>query len=952
MVRGSLVLSEFAASGSTLLDEDGTNQDWIEIWNSTAAPINLAGHYLSNNATTPNLWALPNQVLAPNQYLIIHASGKNRATAGQPLHTSFSLPGGGGYLALTKDNGMGGFTTITEFNPYPAQTSGRSYGSSDAEGYVGYIEVPSPGSVNAATYLGFLAPVSFSHPRGRYDTPFDLTLTSTPGATIRYTLDGSEPTWTRGFIYSAPVTISSTSIVRASAFLAGWKPPDNAVTHSYVFLNDVIAQSTNYAVSRGWPQFPVNGQVYRYGMNLTAVTNGGGDVNALKAALAAAPTVSMNLNPEDFHGAATGIHSNPGRRGRFWEREASLEVIEPDGTTNVQQNCGVRIRGNASRSTGNPKHAFHLYFRGLYGGDLIYPLFGTEGNVTRFDQIDMRCEQNNSWSSGNSGLNALMREQFARVTQGDMGQPYSRNGYFHLYINGIYWGIFNWQEKTEADFAAAQFGGDDTDYDTVKSGGGSQGYNTEMTDGNDLAWRQLFDLCLALKSATTDSARDALYLQMQGLNPNGTRNLSYPILLNPDNLIDAQLATFYDGSFDAPMSAFLSNASNNWFAVRKRDGTAGGWMFFLHDHEHGMGTSPTSYNRIGPWGDPNATGNNWGQTWTTGQYRTRETWLKFNPHYVHEFLCFSPEYRQRVNDRAHKHLLGTGALTNAAALARTAGLAAKIDPIIHAEAARWGSAGLTKNTWLSAKAGVENFINNGGPTQAGQTIWPAQPRTNIVIEQLKGYTDEGAKPLFYDIADPVFSGQAGGIVSSPYAFQISNPGSIGAIYYTTDGTDPRAIGGGINSSALTGAGPISVTLTDVTTVKARVFDSASGQWSGLTEQVYLVAIPPTSSNLVISELHYNPTALETGTEFIEIMNVSSSNVVLAGSKFTLGVTFTFPANTTLPPGGRAVIVEDPVIFSTRYPTVPINRILGQYSGSLSNGGERLLFQDSANNHTR
>jgi hypothetical protein len=38
-------------------------------------------------------------------------------------------------------------------------------------------------------------------------------------------------------------------------------------------------------------------------------------------------------------------------------------------------------------------------------------------------RIDMRCEQNNSWSSGNNGNNALMREEFARLTQRDMGQP-------------------------------------------------------------------------------------------------------------------------------------------------------------------------------------------------------------------------------------------------------------------------------------------------------------------------------------------------------------------------------------------------------------------------------------------------------------------------------------------------------------------------------------------------
>ncbi|MBK8090673.1 MAG: chitobiase/beta-hexosaminidase C-terminal domain-containing protein [Verrucomicrobiaceae bacterium] len=944
VVRGGLVMSEIVANGSTLADEDGATQDWIEVWNSSNASIDLAGHFLTNVAGTPSLWAFPSKVLAPNEYLVVYASGKNRVNPAANLHTSFTLPGGGGYLALTKSNGAGGFITLTEFNPFPALTSGMSYGSSGAVPATGHMEVPTPAAPNAATYLGFVQPVAFSVPRGRYTTAQSLTLsTTTAGATIRYTTDGSEPGWARGTIYSGPISVTATTVVRANAFLAGWKPTE-PVTHSYVFLDDVITQSTANTVSKGWPQYPVNGQVYRYGMNMTAVTNGGGDATALKNALSAAPTVMLNMSPDDFHGVSTGIYSNPGRRGRFWEREASLEIIEPNGTTTTQKDCGVRIRGNASRSTSNPKHAFHLYFRSLYAGDFIYPIFGNEGSVTRFDQIDMRCEQNNSWSSGNSGNNALMREEFARLTQRDMGQPYSRHGFFHLYINGIYWGIFNWQEKTEADYAANQFGGDDIDYDTVKSGGGSQGYNTETTDGNELSWRQLFDLCLALKNAADDATRNAIYFQMQGLNPDGTRNPAYPVHLNPNNLIDSQLATFFDGSFDAPMSTFLSNASNNWFAIRKRDGSLGGWMFFLHDHEHGMGTGNQGYNRVGPWGDPTATGNNWGQTWTTSQYRTRETWNKFNPHYLHEFLCFAPEYRQRFSDRAHKHLTGTGALTQAAAIARADALAAQIDPIIHAEAARWGSNTLTKTTWLNTgKAGVYNFINTSGPNVAGQTIWPSQARNLTVIEQLKGYTDNGAKPLFTLVADPVVSGVAGGLVTAPHNLSITNPNTGGTIYYTLDGSDPRLIGGGVSSSALTGASPLNLTLNASTTLKARIFDSGTGEWSGLIENVYLLAVPATASNTVISKIHYRPATGVTTGEFMEIMNIGTQDSVLTNCRFTLGITYTFPANYILPAGARCVIVENQTAFAAAFPAVTI---AGQYSGGLSNSGERLLFIDN------
>src|SRR5678815_5869422 len=99
-----------------------------------------------------------------------------------------------------------------------------------------------------------------------------------------------------------------------------------------------------------------------------------------------------------------------------------------------------------------------------------------------------------------------------------MGQPYARTGYFHLYINGIYWGVYNFEERTEAAFAETYLGGVKDNIDVVKSAGSSGGYNTEMTDGNFLAWKSLFNQSLALKNDATETGRTNRYLQMRGLN--------------------------------------------------------------------------------------------------------------------------------------------------------------------------------------------------------------------------------------------------------------------------------------------------------------------------------------------------------------------------------------------------------------------------------------------------
>src|ERR1043166_9241667 len=103
----TVVISEFmAANHSSLVDEDGDNSDWIEIFNSGAAAVNLGGWYLTDDSADPTKWMFPSTNLPANSFLIVFASGKNRAIAGGPLHTSSNLSSSGEYLALIHPDGM------------------------------------------------------------------------------------------------------------------------------------------------------------------------------------------------------------------------------------------------------------------------------------------------------------------------------------------------------------------------------------------------------------------------------------------------------------------------------------------------------------------------------------------------------------------------------------------------------------------------------------------------------------------------------------------------------------------------------------------------------------------------------------------------------------------------------------------------------------------------------
>ena len=78
----NVLITEFmAVNNGTLLDEDGASSDWIEVWNSTTATVNLTGYYLTDDAALPNKWALPSWTLGANNYLLVFASSKNRRPA-------------------------------------------------------------------------------------------------------------------------------------------------------------------------------------------------------------------------------------------------------------------------------------------------------------------------------------------------------------------------------------------------------------------------------------------------------------------------------------------------------------------------------------------------------------------------------------------------------------------------------------------------------------------------------------------------------------------------------------------------------------------------------------------------------------------------------------------------------------------------------------------------------
>jgi hypothetical protein len=182
---------------------------------------------------------------------------------------------------------------------------------------------------------------------------------------------------------------------------------------------------------------------------------------------------------------------------------------------------------------------------------LRHPLFGA-GAAEEFEGFDLRTFQNYSWSFQGDRTGTFLRDQFNRDVQLAMGSQAERGDYYHLYINGHYWGLFNTCERPEASYAATYFGGDKDDYDVIKveAGHTPPGPPTaRWPDGPPSTTspaRGHRHPCTAVSSART---------------PDGTRNPAYPVYVDPVNLIDYMLIILWGGNLDAPISNFLGNTS-------------------------------------------------------------------------------------------------------------------------------------------------------------------------------------------------------------------------------------------------------------------------------------------------------------------------------------------------------------------------------------------------------
>jgi hypothetical protein len=371
------------------------------------------------------------------------------------------------------------------------------------------------------------------------------------------------------------------------------------------------------------------------------------------------------------------------------------------------------------------------------------------------------------------------------------------------------------------------------------------------------------------------------------------------------NYADYMLLQFYCGN------DWDWNHYQNWMAARKREPGAG-FKFFAWDSDMVIRRSVNAnvINRGGP-------ANMWGE------------------------IKQHVEFKMLLADRAQRYLFNGGMLTPDRVVADLDGVADQMDLSMVAETARWGNrtayGNYTPTTW-------SNELNTVRTTYVSQ-------RTDIVIQQLRDadLLPDTQAPRFLVDGAPLH----GGVVTNGSMLSITNPNAAGTTYYTLDGTDPRLAGGAVAPGATTYL--LAIALTQSTRALSRVQDS--GEWSALSDAVFTVPTAVTSTNLVLSELHFNPSPPSTAElaispglgrddfEFVELWNRSGLLLDLGGLEFVDGIGFTFPSPSLLPSDAYVVVVRNEGAFEARYGT-NVN-VAGQYVGSLSDSSETIALHTAS-----
>jgi hypothetical protein len=890
-------ISELVAVGSSYQDENLTTQDWLEIHNPNGFAIDLAGYYLTDDAANLTKWEFPSTTLAAGAYLVVFASDKNRAVSGLPLHTNFKLGSSGEYLALVKPDGT---TVVSQYTPnFPGQIEGYSYGL-DSSAAPGYFATPTPGAANGTSVSPLAAPI-LSPACATFTTNTSVTIAeSIPGVgnVIRYTTNGTEPTTSSTLYPGSPISISSTTHLRARVF------SDSGASSAIAGgLYQQLATTSNLA-----------------GINSPSTFNSDLPIMVVEnfGAGAIPDVLSTTLQT-----ARLAIYDPPAG--------SSLLSDTPDACFRI----GIKRRGNSSR----------YWAKGQYRVELR-----DETNADR-DAGLLGLPAESDWTlHGPYPDKSLIRNALIYDLGRELGMEAPRTRHFELFLNldggdlksSDYMGVYVLIEKIKqgnnrTDITEMTA----TDNTTPEVTGGyimhfdepfhiTEGGGLRPTNWNSLEIDEPKDPTTAQRNYLGQHMDDFVatlgWSRGSGANNSGVINndpvTGYPAYINEDSFVNLILINeltrnqdSYVGSdymykdrvgklHKGPLWDF--NLTMGIGCCHNNTSTRYGWMLGLKfcrgGDEHGYEPDLLV---------PLLRDADFRQQWI-------DKWFKLRRYGAFEDGALNA----RID--SHATPLTAAAVRNFIKWP-ILGSSVPVSPFNSPVSATWAQQIDFMKNWLGERmlwidAQLPNpvtFSPTPGAVAAGTPVTLTAPGGTIY------YTTDGSDPRL-----------AGGAISSA-AIAISSGGTVpvnaptslfARTYHTTWTTTP--------SGAAWGA-----------------------TWGAPTQVTYILGTPASASNLLVTEVNHHPADPATAEEladpnfrdddfeFIEVKNISGGPVDLSGMAFIDGITHYVLPTEVLAAGEYGVFVESLQAFRARYSNNP--RVLGVYSDKLSNDGETVKLVDLA-----
>jgi hypothetical protein len=496
------------------------------------------------------------------------------------------------------------------------------------------------------------------------------------------------------------------------AFIPGFKST-NVDTHTYIFLDDVINQATNLftgsqVVPPGYPSSwgSVTGD---YQVDPDVAGQNGKDrfngfyANTIIDDLKSAPTISLVMDKDDWFGNR-GIYINQSQDGT--ERVCSIEYIDPNTNDEFQVNCAIAMQGGVSGggTSLNRWKSFKLSMRPRFktqtddlkatGGPpkLNFKLFA-DSPADRHNTFVLDAVLNHSWlhpSSGQTNTALYIQDQYVADLHNAMGGHSPHGSYAHIYINGLYWGMYYIHERPDHAWAAEMFGGDEDEYDAIKHNSGNV-INNGIGGSATANYNSMINAANAVQSDPT----------------NLTKYETLARKLDVDNFITYLLANWFCGNHDWP--------HKNWYATHHNH-PDGRWRFHSWDAEHTV-----------------EGGNDVGES----------------PSDIHGKLDGNAEYRMRFADHVHQYFFNEGPLSHPAASQL---FQKRIDqmylPIV-GESARWGdnrrSTPYTREDWLRTADGKVSSFFPGRSNSVLSSLKNANlyPRVDAPVFKINGVNQHG-----------------------------------------------------------------------------------------------------------------------------------------------------------------------------------------------------------------